>query len=312
MNRRRSGLGSGLDALFQTQEPADGQSSPSLRMVAMSEVRPNPRQPRSQFDEQALEELAASIREHGVIQPLIVSRQADGYELIAGERRWRAAQRAGLSEVPIVVREAAAQQILELALIENIQRADLNPLEEARAYQSLVDDFGLTDGEIAKRMGKGSREAIANARRLLQLDSDVQVEVLQGRISAGHGRALLKAKQPEHQRELAWAILQHELSVRATERLADLFLEHNTDLAAALKALRGGTAKPAKPAQSTNAAQPPAHDHAADDHEVRRQLEQLVGTPVALQRSERELRVTFTFHTDEKLQEFIESIRVNN
>jgi ParB family transcriptional regulator, chromosome partitioning protein len=310
MNKRRSGLGSGLDALFQAQESSDGQ--PSLRMVAISEVRPNPRQPRSHFDEQALEELAASIREHGVIQPLIVSRQADGYELIAGERRWRAAQRAGISDVPIVIREAAAQQILELALIENIQRADLNALEEARAYQSLVDDFGMTDGEIAKRMGKGTREVITNARRLLQLDNDVQVEVLQGRITAGHGRAILKAKQPEYQRELAWAILQHELSVRSSERLADLYLEHNADLATALKALRGGTAKPATPAQSTNPAQPPVRDDTADDQDVRRLLEQIVGTPVALQRTDRELRVTFTFHTDEKLQEFIESIRVNN
>jgi ParB family transcriptional regulator, chromosome partitioning protein len=314
MNRRRTGLGSGLDALFSAQ-PVEGQ--PALRMVAISDVRPNPRQPRTQFDEQALDELAASIREHGLIQPLIVSSQADaveGYELIAGERRWRAAQRAGLSEVPVVVREAAAQQILEIALIENIQRADLNPLEEARAYQALVDDFGLSDGEIAKRMGKGSREAIANTRRLLQLDSDVQAVVLQGQISAGHGRAILKAKTAEHQRAVAWAVMQHELSVRATERLADLIVEHHGDLPTAIKALRGSSLRAqsadVEPQQTKGRSIQPAMQPAItpDDEEVRRSLEQILSTPVTFNRTERELRITIAFHTEEKLQEFFDWI----
>ena len=310
MNRRRSGLGSGLDALFSAQPQAEG--APALREVQISEIRPNPRQPRTQFEPQALEELAASIREHGLIQPLIVSSQGDGYELIAGERRWRAAQRAGLTHVPVVVREAAAQQILELALIENIQRADLNALEEARAYQSLVDDFGLTDAEIAKRMGKGSREAIANTRRLLQLDSAVQAAVLQGEISAGHGRAILKAKLPEYQRDMLQAIMQHELSVRASERLADLIIEYQGNTQQAITILRGAQADQA-PAVQPKAATPNPQPQATrslspDDEEVRRALEQILSTPVSFSRSERELRVTIAFHTEEKLQEFFDWI----
>ncbi len=313
MNRRRSGLGSGLDALFSAQPQAEG--APALREVPIGEIRPNPRQPRTQFEPQALEELAASIHEHGLIQPLIVSSKPDGYELIAGERRWRAAQQAGLIQVPVIVREAAAQQILELALIENIQRADLNALEEARAYQSLVDDFGLTDGEIAKRMGKGSREAIANTRRLLQLDPDVQAAVLEGKISAGHGRAILKTKQPEYQRNMLQTITQHDLSVRASERLADLLIEHAGNAQLALTMLRGNPASASpsnaspQPAQNPSIKpQPLARTISPDDEEVRRTLEQLLSTPVSLSRSDRELRITIAFHTEEKLQEFFEWI----
>ncbi|HEU5090678.1 MAG TPA: ParB/RepB/Spo0J family partition protein, partial [Roseiflexaceae bacterium] len=189
--RRRGGLGSGLDALFS----AGSEPTASLREVPIEQIHPNPRQPRTEFEEQALLDLASSIKEHGVIQPLVVSQTSPGrYELIAGERRWRAARQAGLAQVPILVREAAPQQILELALIENVQRADLNALEEARAYQTLADEFGLSDNEIARRLGKTSREAIANTRRLLQLVPEAQAAVLRGTITAGHGRALLMIK----------------------------------------------------------------------------------------------------------------------
>src|SRR6266508_5844764 len=178
MNKRRGGLGSGLDALLPSAAPSSGTLE-----VAISTIQQNPRQPRTLFDDSALEELAASIREHGIIQPLIVSeRGADRYELVAGERRWRAAQRAGLERVPVIVRETTPQELLELALIENVQRADLNPLEEAQAYQSLVTEFGLSDSKIAQRVGKNSRETIANTRRLLKLPRQAQEAVLKNRI----------------------------------------------------------------------------------------------------------------------------------
>ncbi|MDZ4717248.1 MAG: ParB/RepB/Spo0J family partition protein [Roseiflexaceae bacterium] len=310
MNRRRSGLGSGLDALFSA--PA-GEQSTALREVPIDQIRPNSRQPRIQFDEAALEELAASIREHGIIQPLVVSEHDGGYELIAGERRWRASQRAGLQQVPVIVREAAPQQILEIALIENVQRADLNALEEARAYQSLVDDFGLSDGEIAKRLGKGSREAIANARRLLHLESQAQEAILKGQISAGHGRAILKLKEEDAQRAMVQVIIESDLSVRAAERLADLIREHNGDTRAALAALRGvskfAPAAPSEAPQSvptTPAAVSRPTGLSADDEEIRRALERILSTPVSLARTDKELRVTIAFHTEEKLQEFFD------
>jgi ParB family chromosome partitioning protein len=306
MNRRRSGLGSGLDALFsgQPEERVAG-----VRDVAIDQIRPNPRQPRTHFDPVALDELAASIRAHGLIQPLLVSEQEHGYELIAGERRWRAAQLAGVERVPVIVREAAAQQILELALIENVQRADLNALEEARAFQSLVDDFGLSDSEIARRLSKGSREAIANTRRLLQLDTEAQEAVLAGKISAGHGRALLKLKEGQYQRSMLQAIIESDLSVRAAERLADLILEHQGDTQKALESLRG-SAKPAagpsaRPARKPAAGRPKLAD---DDEEVRRALERILSTPVNITRTDKELRVTIAFHTEEKLQEFFDWI----
>ncbi|GAB4126900.1 MAG: hypothetical protein Fur005_41580 [Roseiflexaceae bacterium] len=310
MNRRRGGLGSGLDALFS---PNDQPHAPAIRELPIDQIRPNQRQPRTVFDQQALEDLATSIREHGVIQPLIVSERSDGFELIAGERRWRAAQRARLATVPAIVREAAPQQLLELALIENVQRADLNALEEARAYQALSDDFGLSDSEIARRMGKGSRESIANARRLLQLDASVQEALLQGRITAGHGRAILKVKTANLQQAMLQAIEEHDLSVRLAERFADLIIEYG-DAEQAVAALR-----PAAPATPTTAA--PAPNRVAskpsttkppvvnpDDDYVRRSLEQILGTPVSLSRTDRELRVTIAFHTEEKLQEFFEWI----
>jgi ParB family chromosome partitioning protein len=308
MNRRRGGLGSGLDALFS---PNDQPNMPAIRELPIDQIRPNQRQPRIVFDQQALEDLATSIREHGVIQPLIVSERSDGFELIAGERRWRAAQCAQLATVPAIVREAAPQQLLELTLIENVQRADLNALEEARAYQALSDDFGLSDSEIARRIGKGSRESIANARRLLQLDASVQEALLQGRITAGHGRAILKVKTANLQQAMLHAIEEHDLSVRLAERFADLIIEYG-DAERAVAALRPAatatpnTTAPDRVASKRSTTKPPVVN--PDDDYVRRSLEQILGTPVSLSRTDRELRVTIAFHTEEKLQEFFEWI----
>lgn len=193
-----------------------------VKEVDIDAIRENRNQPRTHFDEQALAELADSIREHGLIQPLIVTiYHSGGYELIAGERRWRAARQAGLRRVPVLVKDATPQQLLELALVENIQRADLNPLEEGRAYQTLKDEFGLKDDEIAQRVGK-SRVAIVNARRLIKLIPAVQQALIAGTISAGHGRALLRLELPEHQAAALALIQRNELNVRESERLADL------------------------------------------------------------------------------------------
>lgn len=189
--------------------------------VSIQNIAPNPQQPRTQFDSEALEELAASIREHGIIQPLIVTavpEEPGRYWLVAGERRWRAAQLAEMDEVPVTIREASPQQLLEWALVENIQRADLNALEEAAAYQTLNENFQLTQAEIAQRVGK-SRSAVANTLRLLQLPHRAQEALLQNTLSAGHARALLSLEDEDLVLQALDAILSRALSVRQTEEL---------------------------------------------------------------------------------------------
>ncbi len=234
MSRRR-GLGSGLDALIPG--PATGEG---VRQLPVEAIRENRSQPRTVFDEQALDELAASIREHGLIQPLIVSEtEAGAYELIAGERRLRAARRAGLSEVPAIVKRATAQQSLELALVENVQRADLNPLEEGLAYQMLKDEFGLTDEVIARRVGK-SRVAVVNTRRLIKLVPPARQALLAGTLSAGHGRALLRFEEPDEQVAALNLVLNREFSVREAEHLGEL-AQHPAMATATRAALLRGT-----------------------------------------------------------------------
>lgn len=211
-----------------------------IREVDVTSIYANRHQPRTHFDEQALEELAASIRTHGLIQPLIVIAHAhDRYELIAGERRWRAACLAGLRSVPVLVKNATSQQLLELALVENVQRADLNPIEEGRAYQTLKDEFGLKDEDIAQRVGK-SRVAIANARRLIRLSPAAQQALVDGTISAGHGRALLRLEDADQQAQALALIVQHDLSVRDIERVTDLALDRRM-IASTRQALLTGT-----------------------------------------------------------------------
>jgi ParB family chromosome partitioning protein len=306
MSKRHRGLGPiGLDALLPGEAPRSG-----VREVPTGDIRENPRQPRTQFDEQALDDLAASIREHGIIQPLIVSERGEGlYELVAGERRWRAAQRAGLDRVPVIVRETTPQQLLELALIENVQRADLNALEEAHAYQTLWEEFGLSDSQIARRVGKNSREVIANTRRLLKLASEVQDAVLKNRISAGHGRALLKFEIEQQQTQALDAILSDDLSVREVEQLGDLTRDSG-DISRALRTIRQQRARRAadsrRPSGGSRKSYPARSTLSADDEEIKREMERVLGTPVSLTRSEKDLRVTIFFHTEEKLQEFFD------
>ncbi len=224
---KRRGLGRGLSALImdtQSARPEPILEAPvddGVRQLRWDSITPNPHQPRARFDSAALDELAASIREHGIIQPLIVTQQPDqpdAYWLVAGERRWRAARLAELESVPAIVRDASPQQLVEWALVENVQRADLNPLEEATAYQSLLDEFQLTQAEIGRRVGK-SRSAIANTVRLLQLPPGVQLALVDERISAGHARALLALPDPDAMSKALARILARDLSVRQTEEL---------------------------------------------------------------------------------------------
>ena len=223
MNQKKV-LGRGLGALIpQRNEPVVPKpqaSSAGLAEIAIEQISPNPYQPRKTFNEGALEDLVRSVREHGIVQPLVVTRAGDRYKLIAGERRFRAAQRAGLRSVPVVIKEMTQKgEALEIALIENIQREDLNPMEEAAAYHQLHDEFGMTQEEISKRVGK-ERSTVANFLRLLKLPETVKKLLASGRLSMGHARALLAVDSAKKQEQLAERVVKRNLSVRQTELLA--------------------------------------------------------------------------------------------
>ncbi|HHX64970.1 MAG TPA: ParB/RepB/Spo0J family partition protein [Chloroflexi bacterium] len=219
--RERRGLGRGLEALIPSADPV-----PGLRKVHIDSIAPNPRQPRTVFDPQALEDLAKSIREVGLIQPLIVHQargtgepgQLPRYQIIAGERRWRAARIAGLQHVDVIVKDVTPQEMLELALIENIQRADLSPIEEALAYTQLADEFGLTQEQIAERVGR-SRVSVTNTIRLLRLPEEIQSALQESQITEGHARALLMLDEEDEQMLAFRTVVRKRLSVRQTEEL---------------------------------------------------------------------------------------------
>lgn len=214
---KKSGLGKGMAALLPVVSVAEDKN---YFLCPIEKIRPNPNQPRKQFAPEKLEELAASIREKGIIQPLVVAQKDDHYEIIAGERRWRASQKAGLREVPVVIREASDEAMMELALIENIQREDLNAIEEALAYKALVEQFGISQDEVAKRVGK-NRTTITNALRLLKLPEEIQQDVVEERLTMGHARALLGLDSDELIQKARHEILQRMLSVRAAEELVN-------------------------------------------------------------------------------------------
>ena len=222
------GLGKGLDALIpsgineksektekqkKTEEKSGGET-----IVNITKVEPNREQPRKNFDEDALEELAESIKQFGLLQPILVQDRKTYYEIIAGERRWRAAKKAGLKEVPVIIKNLSEQEIVEISLIENIQRENLNPIEEAQAYKRLLTEFNLKQDEVAERVAK-SRTAVTNSMRLLKLCDDVQQMVIEGMISTGHARALISIEDPEQQYNIAQQIFDEKLSVRDGEKL---------------------------------------------------------------------------------------------
>jgi len=266
----RYGLGRGLEALIPRTEAEAG-----VVEVPVDRIARNPHQPRARFDDDELAELAASIVEHGVIQPVVVRTSPDGgYELIAGERRVRAARQAGLASVPAVVRDSSDEGVLELALVENIQRADLNAIEEAAAYRELIDRFGLTHEEVAQRVGK-SRVAISNALRLLDLASETRAAIVSGAISEGHGRALAAITVPELQRAVLQVVLQRHLSVRQTEELVRRRRTQGLTR----------TRVPLTP----------------DLQDLEAQLRGLLATKVGIARSRRGGRLVIEFYSDEEL-----------
>ena len=217
----KSGLGKGLSALISNRPPTirlEAEPGEKVRQVSVASVVPSPLQPRKDFAREPLNELVESIRQHGIIQPLVVREVGGRNELIAGERRWRAAQEAGLEEVPVITRVATDLEVLELSLIENLQRADLNPIEEAQAYARLAGEFGMRQEDIAQKVGR-SRAAVANSMRLLDLHQQVQAWLTQDLLSVGHAKVLLALKSPEEQLLVAETILRRSATVRATERL---------------------------------------------------------------------------------------------
>lgn len=250
MANRQHGLGRGLGALLSSTGPATQEGAAAAAIdIPVDAIAPNPRQPRKSFDDKALHDLAASLTQSGVLQPVVVRRLDSGYQLIVGERRWRAAKLAGLTRIPAVVREASDAQSLELALVENLLREDLNPIEEAEGYQQLLAEFGWTQEELAQRVSR-DRSSIANCLRLLKLPDLIQADLRAGRLTMGHARALLSLTSPTEQLRLREAILAHSWSVRATEagvqakraRPTRRQLRRSPELTAVEDALRGALA----------------------------------------------------------------------
>ncbi|MBK7447920.1 MAG: ParB/RepB/Spo0J family partition protein [Anaerolineales bacterium] len=290
---QRKGLGKGLDALIpggkSSTPPAGGSNSSAgsqsggVQQVAVEAIKRNPRQPRMHFKEEDLNDLAASIREHGVIQPLIVSPKNDGtFILIAGERRLQASQRAGLLKVPVVTRQANNQELLELALIENVQRADLNPMEEAEAYHQLSEEFGLSHEMIAKRVGK-SRVAVTNTMRLTNLADAVKQALVDEKITEGHARALLALSTQKAQTSALQTIINLQLSVRQSEEL--------------IRKLTGS--RPVKVKKATQS---------ADVIDVEKRLQRSLGTKVALKHGKNGGTVTIYYYSDEELDALIKKM----
>jgi ParB family chromosome partitioning protein len=269
-SERHAGLGRGLASLI----PQRGQASPTAE-IALDRIRPNPRQPRQRMDPAELESLAASIREHGVLQPILVTETLDGYQLVAGERRFRASQQAGLERIPAVIRQLADRDQLELALVENLQRADLGPMEEAHAYEALSSEFGMTHEQIAQRVGR-AKSTITNTLRLLELDPAVRQALVDGRLTEGHARAL-GGLPAEHQSRALASVIDQQFSVRQTEEF--------------VRRLREPRPTASKAARTTD----PDFERVEDD--LRRRL----GTKVTLARSRKGGRIIIEFYSDEEL-----------
>ena len=277
---KRQSLGRGLDSLIPKSLETE---STGYQMVSTDLLKPNPSQPRKQFEQGALEELAESIKENGVIQPLIVRKTDGGFEIVAGERRWRAARIAKLEKLPVVIRTATDQDVAELTLIENIQREDLNPIEEAEAYEKLSERFGLTHEDIAKKTGK-NRSVVTNQLRLLKLSDKAKEALVSGAITAGHARALLAASSPEEMNSLLGEVLKKDLTVRRTEAL--------------VKKRSRDTERPAEPALN----------EVAEDIFTRELTEELSGkfsTKVRISRSKTKGKIEIEYYSPEELERII-------
>ncbi|MEX2246359.1 MAG: ParB/RepB/Spo0J family partition protein [Dehalococcoidia bacterium] len=283
----RQALGRGLSALI----PKAG-ASPGIETVDIDLIVPNPHQPRAHFDTEALEELAASIREHGVLQPVIVTQATSDlgvstYQLIAGERRLQAARMAGLDRMPVVVKEAAAGELLELALVENLQREDLNAIEEANAFKRLTGEFAMTQDAIAKRVGR-SRTAVANTLRLLSLPEDIRASLISGQITEGHARALLAIEDPDVRLDAWRKIVADALTVREVEGIARALKE----------------VSPKRPLKPAKAKRPDAHIRAVED-----ELRHALGARVSLQKTRNGGRIVIRYHSDDELEGILSRLR---
>ena len=280
----RRGLGKGLGALIPAGDSETGRPPAGVAEVSLADVAPNPRQPRDNMEPAALEELAESIRTHGLIKPLVLTLAPDGsasrYYLVAGERRWRASGMAGLTSVPAIVKDVSPQGMLELALVENVQRADLNPLEEAAAYYSLVEEFGLTQEVVAARVGK-SRVAVANSLRLLRLPDAAKEAVVRGQIREGHARALLGLADDALIEQALVIVVDNEMTVRQTEEL-----------------VRRMQQAASEPAVNDTASE---EDDSPETRELETRLRDALGTKVNLFRSRRGGRIVIHFYSEEEL-----------
>ena len=294
---KRNGLGKGLDSLIPNktektvktekkpeQKNEESQNSSGEILVKINQVEPNREQPRKEFDEDSLMELADSIKQFGILQPLLVQKRKDYYEIIAGERRWRAAKIAGIKEVPIIIRDYTDQEIVEISLIENIQRENLNPIEEAMAYKRLLEEFHLKQDEVAERVSK-SRTAVTNSMRLLKLSPRVQQMIVDDMISTGHARALLAIDDEEQQYQLANRIFDEKLSVRETEKL--------------VKALKN----PKKEVKK----QKPEHTFAYDN--IEEQMKNIIGTKVSVNpKANGKGKIEIEYYSEEELERIYDLI----
>ncbi len=291
---KKSGLGRGLDSLIApaprkteaaqatSADPEKATAQDGVLIVKTSEIEPNRAQPRKNFDEDALLELSDSIKQFGVIQPLVVQKKGSRYEIIAGERRWRAAKKAGVRKVPVIVKEYTPQEVMEISLIENIQREDLNPIEEAQAYKHLLEEYHLKQDEVAERVSK-SRTAVTNAIRLLKLDERVQQMVIDDMISTGHARALLALENKDEQYELAGRIFDEKISVRETEKL--------------VKRLRNP--KPAK-TKAENV-------YALVYKDLEEKIKAILGTKVTIDhKANNKGKITIEYYSNEELERIVE------
>ncbi len=291
---KKTGLGKGLDSMIPVYavkaKPAkETKEEKNEVLLKITEVEPNRDQPRKKFDEDALLELAESIKQFGVLQPLLVQKRDDYYEIIAGERRWRAAKIAGLKEIPVIIKDFTNQQIVEISLIENIQREDLNPIEEALAYKRLLTEFSLKQDEIAERVSK-SRTTVTNSLRLLKLDTRVQQMVIDDMISTGHARALISIEDGELQWKIANRIFDEKLSVREVEKL--------------MKTLqKDGTEKEKAKKQDT------AYDYVYRDMEEK--IKAILGTKVTVQhRADNKGKIEIEYYSNEELERIYDLLRM--
>ena len=293
---KKTGLGKGLDSLIPVHNNTEKEKAVVEKVVEkktdtvlrITEIEPNKGQPRKNFNEDALEELADSIKQFGLIQPLVVQKRDGYYEIIAGERRWRAAKKAGLKEVPVIIRDYTDEEMMEIALIENLQREDLNPIEEAQAYKKLINDYKLKQDEIAEKVSK-SRVAITNSMRLLKLSEKVQDMIVDEMISSGHGRALLALNDKKMQEELANRIFDEKLSVRETEQI--------------VKALNNPKEKKQKEEYSDNFVY----------EKIENEFKEIIGTNVSIKRKSQDKgKIEIEYYSTEDLERIIDLMKKTN